>query len=364
MKTSKNTSASATSKSLSCVLKINRIAPLFRFAMALAAIAFALGVGQAQAQYSWYSFSNQFDPPYNVPSNFWGQEVLQIGTVPVMVAPAFLLGDDDGLADGMVYTLLNHKDSNGDYEVYAWESNILAWTTVDGAYVSGITTDTYNAGEWGITQNGEVWSTYPNVANQVHYWNNITSLAVQNVTAPNPAGFLFATFSNSTTNGSANGGPSGNTIELFHPSGEWPNGTWTSTGWGAYQVSADPMTNVVAALDNTGVVWEIAPAYYQQPYPKKPIFLGYRAQQLSYVQCRNSDAITFAEVAVKDGIFLGLDSFAGGSPQISNAVWYYTAQNCWQQVGSRNNFLSISTDAGSQYLVWATDTNGKIWYAE
>jgi len=333
---------------------INHIIAVFRLAVALGAI--ALGVSQAQAQYSWYSFQTSPGPPYAVPTNIWEQEIYQTGTVPVMLAPS------NPLDFGALYALLNHKDSNGDFEVYGWFSDVSEWLPAYGGYLSGIVNDNYTPALWGITDNGEVWSTYPYGNNWTHYWNNYTSLAVQNPTAANPAGYLFATASNSTTNGSANGGPSGPTIELYNPTGEFPNGTWTNTGWGAYQVSADPVGSDVAALDSSGVVWSISPAYFQQPGGKR-LFLGYRAAQLSYVQCRNSDAITFAQVAVKNGTYIGLDSFAGGSPQISNAVWYYTAKGCWQQVGSKANFLSIATDGGYE-LVWASDTSGKIWYAE
>lgn len=175
-------------------------------------------------------------------------------------------------------------------------------------------------------------------------------------------GLPFATASNSSTDGSAKGGPSGHTIELYNPAGEWPNGTWTSTGWGAYQVSADPMGSDVAALDDNGIVWRIFPLYFELPDSAR-VFVGYSAEELGVAQCANGDAITFAQVAVKDGIYIGLDNFAGGDDQISQAVWYYTGKNCWEQVGSQGNFVSIATDAGDDAFLWASDTSGNIWEA-
>ena len=275
------------------------------------------------------------------------------GTAPVTLAPTVPSGDPYGILYANIYALLDHTDSLGDYTVYDYDDGSTEWFFWN-AYMSGLALDgTNDLVVWGITKKGTIWSTFPSTNGKwTRYFVNYTSLAVQNPKAPNPTGFLFATSSKSTTKGSQ--GPSGSTIMLYDPTtGKWPNGTWKKTGWGAYQVSADPLSTIVAALDENGNIWEIAPNY-TKGNPRK--FIGYLAGELGTTECSNHAAISFVQVALKAGIFLGLGGFG--------SVWSYdTRDKCWSEVGSKDLFVSIATDAGNSFLVWASDSKGKIWIA-
>jgi len=296
--------------------------------------------------YQWQEASLQ--PPYPVRSN--GKYFS--GTVPVTLGPVVEPGGSFVIEE--LYTLLDHQDTLGDYAVYLWDEYELQWFFWSG-YMSGLAIDgTDRLVIWGITKKGTIWSTYPSTTGKwTRYFSGYTSVAVQNPSAPNPQGFLFATSSTQFTNSS--NGPSGPTIMLFKPTGTWPKGTWSSYGWGAYQVSADPLSGDVAALDKNAHVWQIGPNYTKGS-PHR--FIGYLAGQLSSTQCVSKSSITFEAVAVKDFTFLALDQHLG------HAVWYYDSKNkCWDEVGSKTGFVSITTDASSDTLVWATDSKGNIWSA-
>src|SRR5580658_8630481 len=85
-----------------------------RRVVTVAATALALLASQVEA-HSWYKVSWETPPPYHVRANFWESEVYQTGTVPVTLAPSVPYGDPYGIADGSLFTLLNHADSAGDY---------------------------------------------------------------------------------------------------------------------------------------------------------------------------------------------------------------------------------------------------------
>ena len=296
----------------------------------------------------WYEFSFENPPPYPVRTKV----KYFSGTVPVALA-ALASPGSSGLYEAW-YALLNHTDASGDYAVYLWDADELQWFFTNG-YMSGLALDGSNASiAYGVTKKEWIWSSTGDLSKPwTRLFDGFTSLAVRNPTQPNPTGFLFATSNKAPIKGSY--GPSGPPILLYDPTGKWPKGSWKSTGWGAYQVSADPLGTDIAALDKNAVVWDINANYTKSGHR----FIGYLASQLSATECANqSPFMTFEAVAAKDGAFYALDQ------QLGHAVWNYSWKNkCWNEVGSKTGFVSISTNADANYNVYATDTKGHIWGA-
>jgi hypothetical protein len=308
-----------------------------------------------QATYTWTEWKPGFNPKLPTDLNFFNGGV--IGTLLIPMAASY--------ADGKMFALLNKKDNAGDYALWLWYTmSGINYYTFEKEYLTAIVADGSMSRPpvWGLAQSGRVFSSYQSTGQFLtHYFpaQTFTSLAVHNPAVRNPKGFLFATSKSKTYMGS---GPPGSAVMLFVPSlsKKWPNGTWKTMPFGAYQVSADPQGNTIADLDDNGNVWQIAATYN-----KSNKFLGWVVQSLGDVQCSNSQGIGFLEVAVKNGTFLGLDQLAVGSPEITNAVWYYDASGkCWKEVGTRAFFLSIATDTFKYgAFVWASDTKGNVWYA-
>lgn len=299
--------------------------------------------------YTWTKFKFASPPPYGIRTNVRYFN----GTVPVVLEPA----NHPSSKLGALFALLNHTDKNGDYAVYVYSPGGLhLWTSV-GQYMSSIQADAATAADWGITKSGYIWSDYLGNSSWKRYFPEMqfSSLAVHAPQDYPPNGFLFAT--------SRSGKycmpsyPCGHALLAFVPR-KWPKGTWKNTGWGAYQVAADPYSydNEVVVLDEHHDVWEILPVI------RSGSFEGYLPVQLETVKC-SGKTIGFEEVAAFDDIFLGLDDIKGGQ-----AVWYYSPHGqCWYPIGSKKGFTSIASDA-IQYssepsVVWAVDGAGNVWYA-
>ena len=254
---------------------------------------------------------------------------------------------------------MNKKDNLGDYALWFYRNpeGIGYWQFLN-EYLTGLVFDAEPRSPpvlWGITDKGNLFTNYQyKGASWEHYFSPLTftSLAAQNPAIANPNGFLFATSKTKTYQGS---GPTGSLIMLFEPTypSQFPKGKWKNEPFGAYQLSADPKTTTIADLDSNGNVWEIVPTKNKQGK-----FIGWVVYPLGHVQCADSRAIDFLQVAVNNETFLGLDD--------AGSVWYYSLKNkCWSEVGTKQIFVSIAADDGTEAstLVWATDNSGNIWFA-
>jgi hypothetical protein len=249
--------------------------------------------------------------------------------------------------------------SNYESQEYDLVANTVSTKPYDSGSFVGLSEDADNQALWGIGNSTFLWeceagsTCWTNPTYGTGHWDDATSVAANNAElAGSSMGYLLATNNQSTKSGT--GKSHGQTIYCFDPSGTWPGGTWYATAWGASQVTADQDSSnfTVYALDSSGDVWDLTPD------TTCTATTGIKSGTTeSTTECGTGTGLTFVQIAAKQHVF-GLDS--------SGNVWELQAPGCWSQPATQSfTGASIATDsAGTNgYLVWATDAQGYVWYA-
>jgi hypothetical protein len=322
----------------------------------------------AQASYTWTQLTGTSPLCSSSCSNLPTAWAPTLPTAPVTgttvnaiaLAPAYFSSD-------LFVFVLNTTTSGSNHEVAKYNITTNSSTTAfanqaSGYYTYGLTTDPFSTTSgtpWAVNDSnvlGECEASSAGCWTQPYatgVWANATSVAANN--AESTSGYLLATDSASSCTPS--GYPDGQCIECYIPSGTWATGSWSSTTYGASQVTPDkdPSNYVAYALGSSGNVWSVVPTVSATGCSISSSNLT----KIGDTECAGG-TVTIVQIAAKDWVF-ALDS--------SGEVWINPiGTKCWDHVTSANQPFTASSiatdnDTSSGEVVWATDSSGGIWYA-
>lgn len=318
----------------------------FQLAVSIAAVAIVelASAGTAEA-YTWHKYASTLGP-------LWAPTRAR----PTTAANAITMAPQTNSGGTFIYWL-SPTSMTGNHEVYKYDVSMGTSTAFGGpAYMVDLSQDSYYASLFSVDVGNEMYECAGGDSCFTSMRANATSVAARAAVhaGVSSSSHAYLLYTDSTSTCTTAGESQGQCIYCFAV-GSWNGGTWFKQTWGAAQVVADQDEANDAAyfLGSSGDIW------WASPSGGSGMCSLNTPTNFGNTECGGTTHLVFDQIAAKDGVF-AMDS--------SGTVWYMSpTEACFLQVATQSfNAVSISTDneGTSGELVWASDDQGAVWYAD